>query len=277
MLFNLNGEWLEPATATIPLDDGGLLYGDSLFETIRVRNREILLLKDHLDRLELSCRLLNFPWKRDRINSALTELEEKFTEGTHRVRLTLSRGRSIGLAAPPAESCWFSLSCSEYIDPTEDEQDRGIDVVFAPNRRVNPLSHLPQLKRGNYADCLYAARYARQHGAREALFREPDGTILEGATSNLLIYRDGTLSTPSPGPQILAGVMLGQIRATAPALSLDFREDLITEATLISADEVMICNSLIGVLPLHSLSGRALSRCGMADSIRAALQEQNVW
>jgi len=277
MLFNLNGQWLEQANATIPFDDGALLFGDSLFETLRARNREILLTKDHLDRLELSCRLLAFPWDRDRITTALNELCDRLPDSSYRVRITLSRGRAHGLSPDPAETGWFSISCREYIDPSAEEQSHGVDAVYAANRRVNPLSHLPQLKRGSYVDCLYAARFAQQHGAREALFQEPDGTVLEGATSNMVVCRGGTLLTPPPGELVLAGVMLRQIRDTAHPLSLDFQETPINEECLLTADEVMICNSLIGILPLRSLSGRPLNQCGMATRIRTALQERGAW
>ncbi|NIQ95771.1 MAG: aminotransferase, partial [Desulfuromonadales bacterium] len=73
---------------------------------------------------------------------------------------------------------------------------QGVACCLAPNRRVNPLSHLPQMKRGNYADCLYAARHARSLGCREALFLDEKHGLLEGATSNLFVVKNGVLRTP---------------------------------------------------------------------------------
>ena len=116
------------------------------------------------------------------------------------------------------------------------------------------------MKRGNYTDCLYAANYARSQGAREALFADSDGNLLEGATSNLFAISDGRLLTPPTGTEILAGIMRRQLIDTAAELGIPVTEGKLTRQQLFSAEEAFLCNSLIDILPLAALDGRPLRR-----------------
>ena len=77
MLICLNGRFISAEEATLPIADGGFLYGDTLFETLKARGQDILLSKAHLDRLELSAKLLHFPCDRKRIETALQQLAEQ--------------------------------------------------------------------------------------------------------------------------------------------------------------------------------------------------------
>jgi len=260
MLVNINGRFVPHEDAQLPITDGSFLFGDSLFETLKGQGKQILLQQEHLDRLELSARLLAFPCDRPRIETALQQLARALSADVSRIRLTLSRGSHQGLDFPDAEHGWFLLTAVPYQPLSNQQRDTGAICVTAPNRRVNPLSHLPQMKRGNYTDCLYAANYARSQGAREALFADSDGNLLEGATSNLFAISDGRLLTPPTGTEILAGIMRRQLIDTAAELGIPVTEGKLTRQQLFSAEEAFLCNSLIDILPLAALDGRPLRR-----------------
>ncbi|HKL49272.1 MAG TPA: aminotransferase class IV, partial [Desulfuromonadales bacterium] len=170
MIVNLNGRFLEDNEARIAINDSGLLFGDTLFETLKADQKGIFFRSDHLDRLQLSAGFLDFPMDDTAINDALDRTVERLPWPLARLRLTLSRGAAAGLDPPAAKQGWFSVTAAEYREPTIEERERGVPCCLAPNRRVNPMSHLPQMKTGNYADCLYAARHARSTGNREAIF-----------------------------------------------------------------------------------------------------------
>jgi branched-subunit amino acid aminotransferase/4-amino-4-deoxychorismate lyase len=260
LLVCRNGAFIPREDAALSISDGGFLFGDSLFETLRAQGQQILLRKEHLDRLELSARLLDFPWPRPAIETALKQLAAALTAPASRIRLTLSRGAHRGLAWPDSTAGWFLLTAVPYSELSAAERQAGADAVVPPNRRVNPLCHLPQMKRGNYADCLYAAAFARRQGVREALFVEPDGAVLEGATSNLFALIDGKLVTPPLGNLVLNGITRRQVIAAATELGLLVVERKLPLDELYRADEAFLCNSLIDLLPLRSIDGQALQR-----------------
>ncbi len=272
MLVCLNGKFIPHEDAQLPISDGAFLFGDTLFETLKAKGRKILLQNEHLDRLELSAKLLEFPCDRHRIETSLQQLANALTTPASRIRLTLGRGQHQGLAFPSPDAGWFLLTATPYTAPSDAERESGADCVTAPNRRVNPLDHLPQMKRGNYADCLYAANYARSKNAREALFADSAGNLLEGSTSNLFALVDGKLVTPPLGQQVLAGVMRRQVINAATELGLLIAERNLTREMLLNAEEAFLCNSLIDILPLASLDRQAIRRGRYWQEILKTLQ-----
>jgi branched-chain amino acid aminotransferase len=128
------------------------------------------------------------------------------------------------------------------------------------------------MKRGNYADCLYAANHALSRGAREALFRTDDGLALEGATSNLFLLRGRTLVTPPAGELVLAGIMRRQVLSAARRLGYAVEERELSFNELFAADEAFITNSLIEILPIDSVEGRALARGDKSEQLRRAVE-----
>ena len=260
MLVCLNGTFIPYEDAAIPIRDGGFLFGDTLFETCKGKNNKILLKTRHLDRLEESAQQLGFPYHRDKIETALQQLATSFTTPATRLRLTLSRGDFSGLAWPPEERSRFLITAKEYTELSHDERQIGATCVIAPNQRTNPVSHLPQMKRGNYADCLYAANYARQKNAGEALFVDPQQNVLEGSTTNIFAISDDRLVTPPAGKLILNGIMRHQVISTAAELGILVVERSLTLTELYHAEEVFLTNSLIDILPVASIGGKAINR-----------------
>ncbi|MEJ2700268.1 MAG: aminotransferase class IV, partial [Desulfuromonadales bacterium] len=268
MIFNLDGEFLQPEQAVVPVTDGAFLYGDSLFETMKARDGRICFLEEHLDRIELSSRLLSFPFSRSRVREALEATAVRLPSPASRLRLTLTRGDFSGPGLPPPGGERFVIQACPYTEPSAPELRAGAACVLAPNRRVNPLSHLPQMKRGNYADCLYALDHARRHSAREALFVTPEGVLLEGATSNLFLVCDGVLLTPPAGELVLAGIMRRQVLDAASRLDIPAREEPVPLPDLYMADEVFLTNALTGPFPVAQVEGRAVARGDLAEALR---------
>ena len=271
MIVNIDGGFLEPGEARLPVDDGGFQFGETLFETLKACDRKILRVSEHLDRLEMSARLLDFPCDRKRIESALERTIPRLTAPVSRIRLTLTRGSFDSLEYPPSKSARFVIIAFPTEEPSTQERQTGVACVFAPNRRVNPLSHLPQMKRGNYADCLFAANHARLKGVREALFVTELGEVIEGATSNLFIVRQGALITPPAGELVLAGIMRRQVLEAAARLGLDSREAAISREELMQAEEVFLTNSLIDILPVTRIENQPVGGGRMWNSLLSAI------
>ncbi|MGE4543621.1 MAG: aminotransferase class IV [Pedobacter sp.] len=273
MIVNLDGTFIADDQTGLPVDDGAILFGDTLFETIKVRHNTILLAEAHLDRIQMSAALLDFPCDRDAIRTAQQQTAKQLPWPVARMRLTLSRGRCKGLQPPPKENARTLITASAYVEPDENQIRSGANCVFAPNRRVNPLSHLPQMKRGNYADCLYAARFAQAKGAREALFCNDEGHVLEGATSNLFIVKDNILITPEAGEVVLAGIMRRHILQIAKTLGLATEERPISKKDLILADEAFLSNALIDIMPIARIEATEIKRGKQAIKLLQKIRE----
>ena len=273
VIVNLDGIFVPADQAGLPIDDSAILFGDTLFETIKVRHSTLLLAEAHLDRIQMSAALLDFPCDRDTIRTALQQTAQQLPWPVTRIRLTLSRGRCNGLQTPPQENARTLITATSYIEPDENQIRTGAFCVFAPNRRVNPLSHLPQMKRGNYADCLYAARFAQAKGAREALFCNEENHVLEGATSNLFIVKGNTLITPEAGEVVLAGIMRRHILLTAKDLGLRTEERPISKKDLMLADEAFLSNALIDIMPIAKIETTGIRRGRQAIKLLQRIRE----
>lgn len=275
MIVNIDGTFVAAETAALSVSDGAVLFGDTLFETLKAHGATICFFQHHLDRIELSCRYLQMPFDRRRAQDALLGTAERLQWPVSRLRLTVSRGSFTSLAFPPAQQGHIIVTAAPYTEPDEQERRQGANCVFAPNRRVNPLCHLPQMKRGNYADCLYATAFARHRGAHEALFTTEDQQVLEGATSNLFIFQGQALITPPAGKLVLGGIMRRQVLETATALGISAEERELSVTELYGADEVFITNALIDLLPISCIEGRPLARGAAWQRILAALAARN--
>ena len=260
MLININGHFVADHEANVAMTDGAVLFGDTLFETMKAYGQTILLQKEHLGRLEQAAQALGFPCDRSSIEAALQQVASKLTNPCSRLRLTLSRGAFNGLSRPMENSAWFCITAAEYQQPREGQWPTPVSCISAPNQRVNPTNHLPQFKRGNYADCLYANNYAREQQVDEAIFIDPEGYVLEGATSNLFIRKDRTLITPPVDNLILNGIIRQQFINLIPLLDMKIVEQKISLDDLYNADEAFITNSLIDIRPIQSINGKPLAQ-----------------
>ena len=259
MLININGHFVAHHEANVSISDGAVLFGDTLFETMKANGQTILRQKEHLDRLEQAARQLNFPFDRVVTETALQNVSSKLTAPCSRLRLTISRGDFDGLLFSETTGPWFCITAADYNASKEGQWPSPVICVTAPNQRVNPTSNLPQFKRGNYADCLYARNFAQQQQADEAIFIDENGNVLEGATSNIFIRKARTLITPPCGKLVLNGIIRQQLLSLIPLLDMNVIEQDITLQQLKDADEAFITNSLIGVRPIQSLDGAPLA------------------
>lgn len=260
MLVCLNGQFIPQEDARVAINDGAFLYGDSLFETIKARRQKILLFDQHLERIERSAQLLAFPCPCAAIATALGQLSSRLTAPASRIRLTLSRGPYRGLVRPALEQGWFLLTAVPYHEMDERSRVQGISCCLAPNQRVNPFSHLPQLKHGNYADCLCARDHAHRQQTDEALFVDHSGNLLEGATSSLFAVINNQLVTPPLGNLVLNGIMRRQVIESAKELCIPCVEQPLPLADTFKATEIFICNALIGVVPVNEIAGKRIKR-----------------
>ncbi len=246
----IEGRVVDAADARISVFDRGFLYGDSLFETFTTRGgRGTRAL--HLARLRLGAAAIGIDLP-EGIDGALDATLDALDEPRVWIRVVLTRGgdwRSIGVL-PSLRTVARLVILARRLDPFPAAiYDAGIAAV-----RIVAARPLPNVKSSSYLVSVLARAEAAKRGADEALLIDGLGHLLEGATSNALLVKDGLVSTPTT-TAILAGVTRGQLLAIAARLGLGASESEIDRATLEEADEVLLSSSVRGVVPVVTIDG----------------------
>jgi branched-subunit amino acid aminotransferase/4-amino-4-deoxychorismate lyase len=260
-----NGDLVSASEARLPFDDRAVLYGDSVFETVRVYRGTPFRLWRHLERLTDACRVLRLdnPWSDMEITAAVAVvLEANGLLGTDaRVRVTLTGGPSTGpkgLARPGTPG--LLVTAKPYEPPPESHYREGISLAISGIKR-NTSSPASQLKTANYLDSLLARQEAFDRGAHDAVMLTTAGNLAEATSSNLFMVKDGELLTPNVGCAFLPGITREAIVEIALENEIPCREVMEGVETLMGADEVFLTNSMVEVLPVRVVGTRTVPEC----------------
>jgi branched-chain amino acid aminotransferase len=220
------------AEATISIADDGFLRGDGAFEMLKLYGGKPFALEDHLDRLDRTAQGIFLEYDRPTFEREIAELVEEHGHHDAALRLVLSRGgRRIAIVEPiPDFRHGLSLSSVRY-QPT---------IV---------LNHLKTL---SYGGNMRSTRLAQGDGADEALWVQPDGTVLEAPTSTLFwVHSNGELHTPEIEAGVLASITRERIMRFVPATE----DEGCQLADLLGASELFLASSLREVQGVSALDG----------------------
>jgi branched-chain amino acid aminotransferase len=256
----INGKIVPTADAKISIEDRGLLYGDGLFETLRVYDGVPLALDRHLARLFTSMTFLNLsiPESATEILTAVEALlvSNEMIDGI--VRITVTRGSvdgPLGTVEPSAPT--RLIQCRPLPHIKSFDKDEGVDVVI-PEKPIVPAEPLYGHKTLNYLPFLLAKQAAREAGAFEAIVQNSAGDLIEGASANLFLVKDKRVLTPSLKSGALPGITRGFVLELLKEESIPVEESAIRELDLYDADEAFLTNSVIEIIPVARVNGRTI-------------------
>ena len=268
-----------PTSARVSLFDGGYLYGDGLYETLRLYAGRPADLDGHLGRLTRELELLGYAWRPEAaaIRALLGELATRngLAGQDARARLTVSRGGSPDDPLPLAGFDALPETISAWVTPIAPEvaawQRDGIAacVMKSPFARGN----FPQLKTLNYLPALMALRFAHAEGCQEALLVDRQGKLLEGTCSNLFVVRDGQLLTPPSRLGLLAGRTRARVLGLAAAAGLRPLESALERRDLLTAPEAFLSGSVKEIVPLVRVDGQPVGE-GLPGPVTRDLQKR---
>jgi len=261
-LVYLNGTLLPRSQARISPFDHGFLYGYALFETMRAYSGRIFRLRQHLDRLASSAKLIGLPPGNHDLEEACCETLEANRLSDARVRLAVSIGEGESTPDPPKQPVPTVLViASSYTPPPPAAYERGYKTIISPIRQ-NSLSPLSRIKSANYLTNLLARADAKASGADEALLLNESGFLCEGSTSNVFLVKDGRLKTPGEESGCLPGITRRAVMELSPVLGIEVMQGEIRPEELLLADEVFITNSLLELMPVRELDGQVIGGGG---------------
>ena len=247
-----NGRFLEASLVAIDVSDGGLLYGDGLFETLRVELGRALEVERHLARLErgLQRLQLQLPESVGSLAGPIERVASSAPRPIARLRVTITRG-SVG-GAPTR-----LITALPYVSPQPEAYVEGVDVVVANDWRTCSRGPLVGLKSTSYQAYIIASSAARAAGAFDALLVNEKERLVEGTRSSLVVQLDNRMVTPPESDGCLAGTVRGRL-VEAGAVA----EAPVPLSSLSRVQAAFLANSLIGVLPVARVDGRLLPEAG---------------
>jgi branched-subunit amino acid aminotransferase/4-amino-4-deoxychorismate lyase len=248
-----------------------LLYGEGLFETLRVyRGRQVPLLEAHCRRMAHGAEFFRFPFSPSVFKKAVEEgLRGIAKEAEARLRVTLEVWGEEG----PAET--RLVTHSTYLGGTDEDQRTGVRLIRAPFAR-SLGSPLLAFKTTNYFENSYARQWARLQGYDDALFLNERGEVTETTTANLFFILGRKLITPPVSAGLLPGIARGVVLSCARECGLVPEERPVTADDLRGADEILLSNAVIEVVPVKEIARTFTARSAFdrTGALRAAYREQ---
>jgi branched-chain amino acid aminotransferase len=259
MKIYLDGKFVDEADAKVSVFDHGVLYGDGVFEGIRLYDGNIFRLEEHLERLEFSAKaiLLTLPLSRAEMSEATAETCRQNGLRDAYIRLVVTRGvGDLGLAPWSCSRPTVFIIASKIALYPQEHYDKGLAIVTVPTRRINPSALPPTIKSLNYLNNILAKIEARQFGALEAIMLNDQGYVAECTADNIFVVHKGVLSTPSATQGALKGITRGAVFDIATELGVPVRETQLTRYDVWCADECFLTGTGAEVIPVVRLDGR---------------------
>lgn len=260
-----NGATMPAEDAKVSAVDHAHLYGDGLFEGIRVYEGRIFRLDEHLRRLYTGSHTLgfNFDMPIGELKQIIVDTVEaaEATTGMAYIRLNLTRGTGLGLDPKNIDqkpNLMALVSNLALYSPAMYEA--GLDLVTVSTRVMPPQCLDPRLKTiGRYVSNIQAKLEANRQGAGEGMMLTVDGFVAEGTGDNLFIVRDGALFTPPAYCGILEGITRGAVMSVARAMGISVEERMLTQFDVYNADEVFLTGTAAEVICSTKVDNRTIA------------------
>lgn len=261
MKIYMNDGLVDQSEAKVSVFDHGLLYGDGVFEGIRLYEGCVFKLEEHLERLEYSAKaiMLEMPWSRATIEAAVCETcrANGLTNGY--IRLLVTRGvGSLGLSIHNCERPQLIIIADTIQLYPEEFYEKGLEIITVPTRRINPAALPPTVKSLNYLNNILAKIEAQSLGYHEAIMMNDQGYVAECTGDNVFVLHKGELITPSASAGALKGITRDTALSIAEELGVPWREANLTRYDVWVAEELFLTGTAAEIVPIVKVDGRPI-------------------
>jgi branched-chain amino acid aminotransferase len=261
MKIFIDGKFLSERDAKVSVFDHGLLYGDGVFEGIRIYHGCVFKLKEHIDRLFYSAKsiLLQIPMTPAELAKATiaTCRANKLRDGY--IRLVVTRGvGTLGLNPRSCKQASVIIIAGKIQLYPQEYYQRGLDIVTVPTTRNLHNSINPAIKSLNYLNNILAKIEANNAGVEEAIMLNAEGFVAECTGDNIFIVKNGKLFTPPLSAGALYGITRQTVIELAEQAGLEVSEPNLTRYDLFCADECFITGTAAEIVPVVKIDGRII-------------------
>jgi branched-chain amino acid aminotransferase len=271
----IDGEYFDRDNAKISVFDHGLLYGDGVFEGIRIYHGHIFKLQEHLERLFDSAKaiFLDIPLSIDKMRSAVYETAAKNQIEDGYIRLVVTRGKGdLGispLTCPKATVIIIADKISLY---PEAYYKKGIKIITASSRRIPSDALDPKIKSLNYLNNVLAKLEAIHAGCMEAIMLNKQGYVCECTGDNIFYIKKGILHTPDITCGALNGITRQTVLDASKKIGLKAKVSHVTCYDLYTADECFLTGTAAEIIPVINIDGRIIGK-GKPGELTADIQD----
>jgi branched-chain amino acid aminotransferase len=272
---NINGRLFDKADAKVSVYDHGLLYGDGVFEGIRVYSGKVFRLHEHIERLYESAKhiYLDIPWPRDRMSAEVLRTVQANRKHDGYIRLVVTRGAgTLGLDPNRCSEPQIIIIVDDISLYPAKVYEEGMEIITASIIRSHPNTISPRVKSLNYLNNILAKIEAARAGVPEAIMLNHVGEVAECTGDNLFLVKHGLLRTPPLNAGILEGITRNTVIELAQAAGITVQEIPLTRHDVYSADEMFLTGTGAEVVPVTRVDGRVIGT-GKPGSITRQLRE----
>ena len=257
----LDGKLLDQADAKVSVFDHGLLYGDGVFEGIRVYDGRIFELEAHLRRLYESAKLIRLEISLDKTElvAAITKTVEANGVIDGYIRLVVTRGiGDLGLNPFLCKKSTLIIIADKIQPYPEELYETGMKIISAETLRNHPLSIPPQLKSLNYINNIIAKIEALDNDVPEAIMYNHAGYVAEATVDNVFIVTDGVICTPPLDAGVLEGITRNLVINLATQEDIEVLEKNLKRSDLYACDELFLTGTAAEVIGIVEIDGRTI-------------------
>ena len=261
MKIYIDGQFHSEADAKISVFDHGLLYGDGVFEGIRMYHNRVFKLREHIERLYWSAKalLLEIPMTQQEMIDATVETCRQNGLRDGYIRLLVTRGKgTLGLdprRCPKASVIIIAGTIQLY---PEKYYQEGLTIVTVPTTRNLVNSVNPAIKSLNYLNNILARIEANNAGVEEAIMLNSDGFVAECTGDNVFIVQKGKLFTPPLSAGALYGITRNTVLDAAREMGIPTAEPQLTRYDVYIADEMFLTGTAAEMVPVVKVDGRVI-------------------
>jgi branched-chain amino acid aminotransferase len=257
----MNGTLVDESQAKVSVFDHGLLYGDGVFEGIRIYSGRVFELPAHLKRLYESAKVirLNIGMSVDAMTKAVEDTVKANGISDGYIRLLVTRGvGTLGLNPFTCKAAQVIIIADQIQLYPADLYEKGMKVISASTIRNHPMSLPPQVKSMNYLNNILAKIEALDKDVPEAIMYNHEGFVAEASGDNIFVVRNGELLTPPVQAGALAGITREVVMKLAAGLGISVVEMNLTRFDLYIADEFFLTGSAAEIIGVIDIDGRTI-------------------
>ncbi|RRJ61536.1 branched-chain-amino-acid transaminase [Paenibacillus oralis] len=257
----LDGQFVTKDAAKVSVFDHGFLYGDGIFEGIRIYNGNIFKCKEHLDRLYDSAKsiMLDIPLTYQEMEDALVETLRRNELRSGYIRLIVSRGAgNLGLDPNRCPKATVVIIVEQLAIYSEEAYKTGLKAVSVSTRRNVPDALNPKIKSLNYLNNVLVKIQSNLAGAGEAIMMNAQGYVTEGSGDNIFIVKNGVITTPPCYLGALEGITRQAIIEICERKGYKLKEEPFTLHDVYVADEVFLTGTAAEVIAVREVDGRVI-------------------
>jgi branched-chain amino acid aminotransferase len=271
----INGKLFDKADAKISVYDHGLLYGDGVFEGIRIYDGKIFRLKEHVDRLFESARAikLDIPLSHSQMMEAIQSTVHANNKRNGYIRPIVTRGAGyLGLDPRKTSDPQVIVIVDDISLYPAELYDKGMEIATVSTIRNHPAALSPRIKSLNYLNNILAKIEGVMSGCLESLMLNHLGEIAECSGDNIFLVKDGTLKTPPIDAGILEGITRGAVLELALSAKIPTMEMALTRHDVFIADECFLTGTAAEIIPVVQCDARPIGT-GKPGPITRQLRE----